>query len=142
MRVVLDTNVLVSGILSVLGPPARIVEALLSGHVEPAFDPQIRAEYDDVLGREELGLNPDRLRAVLDVLDRYGVEVSAAPWAYSLPDPDDAPFLAVAAALGCPVVTGNLRHFPARTRGGVAVLSPREFVEFMAARGSSPTGSP
>lgn len=135
MRVVVDTNVLVSGILSVSGPPARIVEALVSGDLEPAFDAQIRAEYEEVLSRRELGLDPGRLSAVLEVLDRYSVEISVPPWEHRLPDPDDAPFLAIAGALGCPLVTGNLRHFPARSRSGVTVLSPRDLVELLAAGG-------
>jgi predicted nucleic acid-binding protein len=48
----------------------------------------------------------------------------------SLPDSDDEVFLAV--ALGAQadfLVTGNLRDFPARLRQGVAVVSPREFVD-------------
>ena len=124
MRVVIDTNVLVSGILSVGGPPARIVEAVLSGDIEPAFDAEIRAEYEEVLGRQELVLNPVRLWAILDVIDAFGFEVAVPPWPHGLPDPDDAPFLAVAAWAGSPLVTGNLRHFPVKSRGGVTGLSP------------------
>ena len=47
---------------------------------------------------------------------------------------DDAPFLAVAAWVGCPLVTGNMRHFPAKARGGVLVLTPRQLVDSFARR--------
>ena len=129
MRVVIDTNALVAGVLSPSGPPGWIVEAILSGEIDPAFDGAIRAEYEDVLLRRELSLRPDRVATLLDVLDRFGLEVTVPPWPEALPDPDDAPFLAVAAWVGCPLVTGNLRHFPAKARGSIVVLSPRQFVE-------------
>lgn len=58
------------------------------------------------------------------------VHVAAPPpWPVALPDPDDEPFLAVAAATASVLVTGNLRHFPVATRQGIAVLTPREFVD-------------
>ena len=68
----------------------------------------------------------------MEVFDRFGLEVTVPPWPEALPDPDDAPFLAVAAWVGCPLVTGNLRHFPARARGKVTVLTPRQFVNSFA----------
>ncbi len=129
MRLVVDTNVLVSGLLSPSGPPGWIVEAILSGEIEPAYDAAIRAEYEDVLARRELSLEPSRVAMILGVLDRFGFEVVAPRSPATLPDPDDTPFLAVAAALGCPLVTGNLKHFPAKARGAVTVLTPRQFVD-------------
>jgi uncharacterized protein len=129
MRVVVDTNVLVSGILRATGPPARIVEAIFAGAIEPVFDPQILAEYEEVLARPELSLPPAPVAQLLSTLEIFGTEVVAPPWSFDLPDPDDAPFLAAAAAANCPLVTGNLRHFPARARRGVAVWTPRELVE-------------
>jgi uncharacterized protein len=134
MRLVLDTNVLVSGVISASGPPAKIVEAILTGDIEPVFDASIRLEYDDVLGRRELSLEPERVALLLDIIDRFGFEVLVPPWPEALPDRDDAPFLAVAAWVDCPLVTGNLRHFPAKARGGVALLTPRQFVDEHLAR--------
>ena len=134
MRLVVDTNVLVAGILSASGPPGWIVEALLSGEIEPVLDVGIRAEYEDVLRRPELSLGPERVAAVLDVIDVFGLEAVVPPWPEPLPDPDDAPFLAIAAWVGCPLVTGNMRHFPAKARGDVVVLTPRQLVDDFARR--------
>jgi predicted nucleic acid-binding protein len=134
IRIVLDTNVLVSGILSPHGPPGWIVEAVLAGELETAFNAPIRSEYEDVLVRRELSLDPPRVSALLDILDAYGLEVVAPPWPEKLPDSSDASFLAVADRVGCPLVTGNVHHFPARARRGVAVLTPRQFVDSVAAR--------
>lgn len=130
MRIVLDTNVLVAGLLSAAGPPAWIVEAILAGDLELALDMAIREEYEEVLGRPEFRFPASRVGTLLSVVDRFALWVSAAPpWPVDLPDPDDEPFLAVAAATGSALVTGNLRHFPSRCREGVVVLTPRELVE-------------
>lgn len=129
MRVVLDTNVLVAGLLSAAGPPGWIVEAVLAGELEPAFDAAIRQEYEEVLRRPEFRFPAPLIEDLLAALDQTSfVVAAAAPWPIPLPDPDDAPFLAVAAASTSVLVTGNLRHFPIRSRRGVVVLTPREFV--------------
>ena len=130
MRVVLDTNVLVAGLLFAAGPPAWIIEAALAGDLDLAFNMAIRQEYEDVLLRPEFGFSRPRVEALLAVIDRFGLWVAAvAPWPVPLPDPDDEPFLGVAAATESALVTGNVRHFPARCRQGVRVLTPRELVD-------------
>ena len=129
MRVVLDTNILVSGMLSAGGPPGWIMEAVLAGEFEPISDSAISGEYKEVLARAEFSFPPAQIDRVLAALDRYSFQVVAAgPWPIALPDPDDEPFLATASAAGCVLVTGNLRHDPANVRQGVVVLSAREFV--------------
>jgi putative PIN family toxin of toxin-antitoxin system len=128
-RVVVDTNVLVSGALSATGPPGWIVEALIAGALTPVFDSAILAEYRDVLSRVELALPVDRVLELIDAIESLGIPVTTTPWPERLPDPDDAPFLAAALAAHCVLVTGNLRHFPIRFRRGVDVASPREFVD-------------
>jgi putative PIN family toxin of toxin-antitoxin system len=130
MRVVVDTNVLVAGLLSAAGPPGWILEAVLAGELEPAFDGAIRQEYEEVLRRPEFQFPSARIDDILAALDQFGFVVAAPPpWPSALPDPDDEPFLAVAAASASVLVTGNLRHFPLRVRGGVSVLSPRELMD-------------
>ncbi|MCC6194843.1 MAG: putative toxin-antitoxin system toxin component, PIN family [Burkholderiales bacterium] len=130
MRIVLDTNVLIAGLLSATGPPGWIVEAVLEGTLELAFDGAIRQEYEEVMLRPEFRLARTLVDDVLSAFDQFGLMVTAAPpWPIALPDRDDEPFLAVAWASESILVTGNLRHFPASARGAVVVLSPREFVD-------------
>src|SRR5947207_5616901 len=132
MRVVLDTNVLVAGLLSPVGPPGWIVEAMLAGELEPVFDMAIRHEYEDVLRRPEFKFPAQHIDELLGALDQFAFHVVASgPWPIELPDPDNEPFLAAAAATGAVLVTGNIRHFPVASRRGVTVLTPRQFVERM-----------
>jgi predicted nucleic acid-binding protein len=132
VSIVLDTNVLVAGLLCSAGPPAWIVEAVLAGRLELALDAAIRDEYEDVLRRPEFQFPENRVDDLLHAIDRCAFWTAAAPpIPLPLPDPDDEPFLAVAAVTGSVLVTGNLRHFPTRCRGGVTVRTPREFFEEM-----------
>jgi putative PIN family toxin of toxin-antitoxin system len=136
MRVVLDTNVLVSGLLSAKGPPAQLVESVLAGTLELAWDAAIRHEYGEVLARPEFKFPAHCVEELLSAFDRFGFVVAGAPPCPTpLPDADDECFLAVARASGSILVTGNLRHYPVRARHGVVVLTPREFVERMRGRG-------
>ena len=130
MKIVLDTNVLVAGLLTPTGPPGWIIEAALAGDLDLVFNMAICLEYNEVLHRKELDLPAAHVGEVLAAIDKFGFEaVAIGPWPLPLPDPDDAMFLAVAAATRCPLVTGNLRHFPARSHGRVEVVSPRQFAD-------------
>jgi putative PIN family toxin of toxin-antitoxin system len=128
-RVVLDTNVVVAGILSEHGPPGWILDLVASHELVVVYDSRILAEYREALARPELDLDPARVEQLLSTVQLQGVFVTPLPWLHALPDSDDEPFLATANAVGVTLVTGNVRHFPISARGGVAVASPREFME-------------
>ena len=129
MRIVLDTNVLVAGLLSAYGPPAQVLQLLLVEKLRLCYDGRILAEYRDVLARPKFGFDPDLVAEVLEYLEQTGDLVAASPWRSSLPDPDDAMFLEVAVAAGADhVVTGNLKHFPARKRRGVSVVTAAQLI--------------
>ena len=53
MRVVLDTNIFVSGLLSAAGPPARIIQAVLQRRLIPVMSPETFAELEAVLRRPQ-----------------------------------------------------------------------------------------
>jgi predicted nucleic acid-binding protein len=135
MRIVLDTNVLVAGLLSAAGPPGWILEAVLAGELELALDMAIREEYEEVLRRVEFQFSQGHVDDLLAAIDRFGFQAAAAPpCPEPLPDPDDEPFLALAAATGSVLITSNLKHFPARSRRGVSVQTPREFIAHLRRR--------
>ena len=109
MRVVIDTNVLVSGLLSPFGPSARILDLVLLGELTPVFDDRILAEYREVLARREFGFDPEDVRQLLHFFEVEGERVTAPPLAVTLPDPDDLPFLETAVAAGADaLITGKI----------------------------------
>ena len=130
MRIVLDTNVLVSALLTPFGLPADILRLITSGFVRVCHDARILGEYRQVLLRPAFPFGQVQVEALLNQIEADGDPIVAFPLSERLPDPDDEVFLAVALAGGARyLVTGNLRHYPEQRRQGVQVVSPREFLE-------------
>lgn len=128
----LDTNVLVSGILSPNGPPAAVLRALLTERVTLCFDERIVSEYRDVLTRTKFAFNRELVEELIGFLESAGSPTLATPLAVTLPDPWDQMFVEVAVSSNADcLVTGNLRHFPETARAGVRVVSPREFLDVL-----------
>ena len=131
MRVVIDTNVLVSGLLTPFSNCGEIVRMLASGSLEVAYDARIMSEYAEVLARPKFGFDSAAVDALLSFVESNGVAVSGDPLPEPLPDPFDEAFLEVAIAADAEVlVTGNIKHFPSGLRQGVCILVPARFVEF------------
>lgn len=130
MKVVLDTNVLVSGLLSPFGTCGELVRMLTSDSLVLCVDARILLEYDEVLRRRKFGIAPSRVDILIEYIE-YSAEVHApVPLDNPLADRDDNAFLEVAMSSAASyLVTGNLKHFPKRHRSGVAVVSPQTFLD-------------
>ena len=133
MRLVLDTNVLVSGLLTAGNPPGRILDLLRAGKIQLQVDERIVAEYDGVLSRRKFRkyFSDFEKDLIMDFIRTDSEWHVCTRIVDGLPDPNDACFLEVAHEVGVPLVTGNGRHFPEELRGGVEVLTPREFLDRM-----------
>lgn len=131
MKIVLDTNVIVSGLLQPLGNPAKVLTLALAGAVRFCHDKRMLAEYAEVLARPRFKFDERMVREVLAKFDADGQSVNATGQRdLDLPDADDEPFLAVALTASADyLVTGNLADYPAEKRRGCAVISPAEFME-------------
>ena len=131
MRIVLDTNVLVSGLHNPSGTPGRIVDLVMGGQIKLLYDDRILGEYLDVLDYPELEIDPSHAQAVVGYIRLAGERVTALPLpADTLPDQDDLPFAEVAASGAADaLVTGNAKHFTRWKNQGNVVLSPAQFLE-------------
>ncbi len=69
IRIVLDTNVLVSGLLSDRAAPFQIVDLITAGEIELACDARILAEYREVLARPDLNINQSKAEDVYSILN-------------------------------------------------------------------------
>ena len=131
MKIVLDTNVLASGLLTPFGSSGEIVRMVFSGELLLYIDARILSEYHDVLHRPKFNFNKDHIGILLDFIKQYGQFISSSPLTNRLPDPDDEPFLEVAIAGRVrSLVTGNTAHYPSPLREGIDIFSPSEFIEF------------
>ena len=87
MLVVLDTNILVSALLSPFGPPARVLDLALTGEVQLAYDDRLLAEYHEVLARPKFGFTPSDVADLLEYLIVSGEPVTASPYSPNCPTP-------------------------------------------------------
>lgn len=128
MRVVLDTNVIISGIFFA-GTPARIVDAWIDDAFDLAISLEILEEYRNVAARISARFPGVELGPVLDRIASHALLVVPE----KLPDNactdrDDIKFLEC--ALGCRaecVVSGGRALLRASGYEGVAVLAPQQF---------------
>lgn len=129
-RIVLDTNVLVSGMINPHGAPGRIIDLVREGLVELVVDDRILAEYSDVLRRPKFNayFHTSEVRDILVFLNHNAHYVVSTTHVAEIPDLDDAPFLEVALTASIPLVTGNAPHFPSQYRRRTSINSPAEFI--------------
>ena len=139
MKIVLDTNVLVSGLLTPFGSSGEIVRMVSAGILILQYDSRILLEYQEVLYRPKFQFNQEHIDLLLDYIKKNGQVIPASPLRKRLPDPDDEPFLeiAIAGKAAC-LITGNKVHYPRKFRGGVKILSPSEFINFYRKRKDNP----
>ena len=139
MRVILDTNVLVSGLLSSVGPPARIVQALLQRRIIPIMSAATFAELEAVVRRPKLqpafaraGVN---LENFLTSAHTQAEFVDPASTKLPIRDERDRPFLDLMATPPKPqyLVTGD-RDFEFSDYSGVPVISAAEFARLLTRR--------
>lgn len=130
MRVVMDTNVFVSGVFFT-GPPHEILIAWRDRRVDLVLSSEILTEFQaigDELAAQFPGVD---LTPWLELVSKVGVVVDAPPLAEPVcRDPDDDKFLACALAGRTKIVISGDKALRA-TSGfrGVTVLSPRQFVD-------------
>ena len=128
MKVVLDTNVFMSGIFFA-GPPYSILDAWRHGRVSLVVSPEIMDEYRRVaheLAAEFQGIDPG---PALELVAIHAMVVDAPP----LPEPvctdhSDDMFLACAVASGTKVIaSGDKALLNTSGYKGIQVLTPRQF---------------
>ncbi len=129
LRVVLDTNVVVSACLTPQGAPATILELALLGEFIAAISAEVLDEYLEVLSRPKFSRAPDRISVVLAGLMEIAVRVEPAQRTSVSSDDDDNRLLERAEAADADfLVTGNQAHFPSAF-GRTKIVSPRQFLD-------------
>ena len=125
MRVVLDTNVVLAGLLNPNGPPAQILSLLIAGKVQSLYDNRILQEYIEVLHRQKFGFKKEWIEAFVEYVKEEGEYIAAEPTNKPFVDDDDRAFYEVAATSGADyLITGNKSHFPRESW----IKNPRDFI--------------
>jgi putative PIN family toxin of toxin-antitoxin system len=133
IRVVLDTNIVVSALLQPLGPPAQVFLRTLSGSLLLCVSGNVYAEYEEVINRPRLRRSADVIAATLRAIREKGIWVRPTEHVQACSDPDDDIFLECAQAASAHyLVTGNLRHFPVSWAGS-RIVTPRWLLDNLSA---------
>jgi putative PIN family toxin of toxin-antitoxin system len=139
VRVVLDTNILVSGLMSVSSPPAQILNALRAGQIVAVMSEATLTELEHVLSRpivrryfSHSAIMPD---AFLADLRLHADLMITVPTTTAIRDERDRPFLDLMATAPPPqyFVTGD-KDFEAAHYSGVPVISAAEFARLFTRR--------
>ena len=126
MKVVMDTNVLVSGLLSPGGIPASIISLVLNQKITILYDNRILQEYQNVLERPKFKFDKQVVADLMEFIKQLGEFTLPIPTVIEFTDTGDIPFYEVASSGGVEfLITGNLKHFP--KGDGFKVVSPAKF---------------
>lgn len=130
MKVVIDTNVLVSALLSPFGGPSQILELVSARKITLLIDTRIFAEYCEVLKRKRFCFPPDLQNKSLKRISEIALWISSEPMNIKLSDSEDRMFVEVAATGNADaLITGNIKHFPISTLKK-KVFTPSEFLTY------------
>ena len=114
IRVVIDTNVVVSANLRDEGLPAAILDLAAGKRIQMCVSAPVLAEYKEVLNRPHLKLAPRRIAQSLAVIRKTSLPVRPTRTVTVIKndDPDNRLLECAATARADYLVTGNTRHFP------------------------------
>lgn len=127
---VIDTNVLVSALLTQKGDTAtvKIIEKVLLGEITPIYSSEMIKEYRAVLSRKKFGFSPKLIDELIKFIEKQGVMQEIIPSGITLTDMDDLPFYELALQnKGTYLITGNIKHFPNQS----FIVTPREFLNII-----------
>jgi putative PIN family toxin of toxin-antitoxin system len=126
MKIVLDTNVIVSALINPQGIPGSILALVLNGKIQIAYDNRIIFEYIDVLSRKNFGFNKEIINNLIDYVRNDGEFINSEYSNVKFTDDTDKKFYEVfKSGEARYLITGNKKHFP-KEKG---ILLPKEFIE-------------
>lgn len=132
LRLVVDTNVVVSGALNPHGLERAAVVFAVTPPARLFVSPPIHGEYRRVLSRPELKLLPSDVSGLLKLIESCSKALTPSRTLTACPGPHDSRFLECAEkARADYLITGNKRHFP-RFWKNTKVINSREFMEVVA----------
>jgi len=130
IRVVLDTNVLISGVLFKDGTEAKILQLAERGRISVFVSLEILVEFVDVISRRKFQLTTQEILAATEYLLSF-VRIREPASVVTIPvrDPEDVKFLECARdARAHFLITGDKDLLTIREFANTQILSPSKFV--------------
>jgi len=123
-KVVLDTNILVSAMLTINGIPARIIEMALDGELSVCYNSNILLEYNNVLYRPQFDFNAKKVQNILSTITELGIELTPTASNFPMTHESDRKFYDLHKAANAILITGNIKHFPKES----TIIKPADFI--------------
>lgn len=131
IRVVIDTNVIVSANIKDEGAEALVLNLVANRYLQLYVSAATLKEYEAVLARPKLRFDLVRVHKAMELIRNVSILVKPSRLLSISPDEPDNRFLeCVEAAKADYLVTGNKRHFPA-SLGNTQVVNARELLEII-----------
>jgi putative PIN family toxin of toxin-antitoxin system len=127
IKAVIDTNILVSALLTPQGFPAKIIDLVLNGVVTMCYDSRVIAEYEEVLMRPKFNFDKKAVKQVIDFILFTGISWTPKPLEDHFEDEDDKKFYEIAKSVPAYLVTGNLKHYPREE----FIVTPQQFMSMV-----------
>lgn len=112
LKIVLDTNIILSAVLSDSGYPAKIFDLFLEKEVTLYYCKAMIDEYKDVLSRERFGISRDRVGRIINIIRKLGVNIEPEASCFPMEDESDRIFYDTAQEVYAWLLTGNIKHYP------------------------------
>ncbi len=137
MRVVVDTNVLVSALLSQNSPTSQVVQNLLAASIpQLLLSPDLLAEYEEVLNRKKFAtaFDADDVRLLLGTITTNSLFIVPAVAITECEDVDDNMVLSLAVdGLADCIVSGDNHLLALHPFRGIPIISAADFVKMFSA---------
>lgn len=114
-RIVIDTNVIISALISPNGNAAKFMGDVFDEKYEVVITESILDEYKDVMHRPKFMIDEDIIQFIINWLTDHALFVEVDENDYpkeEMPDTDDAVFYIAARCTGSLLVTKNIKHYP------------------------------
>jgi len=132
-KIVIDTNILISALLSRRGAAFKLISLVGKGHYDYVLSVPLIIEYEDVLKRENSKIVLS-LESINNVLDRLCFHAELREifylWRPYLNDPKDDLVLELAVESNCDsIITYNLKDFKNIDKFGLEAITPKVFLQ-------------
>jgi putative PIN family toxin of toxin-antitoxin system len=131
-KIVLDTNVLVTALLSKRGSSFKLLSMIDDGKIELVMSTPLIKEYEDVLYRDKFALDKTSIDDILDYLCNISSHHKIYYlWRPILKDIKDDMILELAVKANAIIVTYNKKDFVEAQKFNILVLSVKEFLNLL-----------
>lgn len=112
MQLVIDTNIIVSALLSADSNAFKVLSDALDGKYTVLISEEIFQEYQDVLHREKFGFDEEIISFLLEWFKENAIWIEVSKSNIPMKDEKDRVFYDLANSCKARLVTGNIKHYP------------------------------